>query len=71
MDQSTHDVRRANWLNIITECQQRPAGVPSKIVTAYYLICNFPSKYTETSFPMPPRSPDAKLIPLSLSSSFI
>ncbi len=27
MDQSTHDVRRANWFNIITECQQRPAGV--------------------------------------------
>ena len=30
MDQSTHDVRRANWLNIITECQQRPAGVSAK-----------------------------------------
>ena len=27
MDQSTHDVRRANWLNIITECQQRPVNV--------------------------------------------
>ena len=27
MGQSTHDVRRANWFNIITECQQRPAGV--------------------------------------------
>ena len=27
MDQLTHDVRRANWFNIITECQQRPAGV--------------------------------------------
>lgn len=27
MDQSTHDVRRASWLGIITECQQRPAGV--------------------------------------------
>ena len=30
MDQSTHDVRRASWLNIITECQQRPAGVSAK-----------------------------------------
>ena len=30
MDQSTHDVRRANWLNIITECQQRPDGVSTK-----------------------------------------
>ena len=27
MDQSTHDVRRASWLNIITECQQRPVNV--------------------------------------------
>lgn len=30
MDQSTHDVRRANWLNIITECQQRPVNVSVK-----------------------------------------
>ena len=30
MDQSTHDVRRANWLNIITECQQRPVDVSVK-----------------------------------------
>lgn len=27
MDQSTHDVRRANWPNIITECQQRLVNV--------------------------------------------
>ena len=27
MDQSTHDVRRTSWFNIITECQQKPAGV--------------------------------------------
>lgn len=27
MDQSTHDVRRASWFNIITECQQRPVSV--------------------------------------------
>ena len=27
MDQSTHNVRRANWLNIITACQQRPVNV--------------------------------------------
>ena len=30
MDQLTHDVRRNSWLNIITECQQRPAGVTAK-----------------------------------------
>ena len=30
MDQSTHDVRRASWLSIITECQQRPVNVSVK-----------------------------------------
>lgn len=27
MDQLTHNVRRANWLNIINQCQERPATV--------------------------------------------
>lgn len=27
MDQSTHDVRRANWLNIVNQCQERTVGV--------------------------------------------
>ena len=26
MDQSTHDVRRANWLTIVNQCQTRPSG---------------------------------------------
>jgi len=26
MDQITHNVRRQNWLNIITQCQNRPSG---------------------------------------------
>ena len=30
MDQSTHDVRRTNWLNIIEQCQQRPANMTAK-----------------------------------------
>lgn len=30
MDQSTHDVRRTNWLNIVTRCQERPADVTAK-----------------------------------------
>lgn len=30
MDQSTHDVRRATWFNIITQCQQRPVNVSVK-----------------------------------------
>lgn len=30
MNQSTHDVEHTSWLNIITECQQRPADVSAK-----------------------------------------
>lgn len=30
MDQSTHDVRRANWLNIVNQCKERPANVSIK-----------------------------------------
>ncbi|MCM1561944.1 MAG: IS66 family insertion sequence element accessory protein TnpB [Butyrivibrio sp.] len=30
MDQSTHDVRRTNWLNIIQQCQNRPEGMTAK-----------------------------------------
>lgn len=30
MDQSTHDVRCTNWLNIIKQCQGRPAGMSAK-----------------------------------------
>ena len=30
MDQSTHDVRMTNWLNIISQCQNRPAGISAK-----------------------------------------
>ena len=30
MDQLTHNVRRTNWQGIITECQQRPAGITAK-----------------------------------------
>ena len=27
MDQLTHNVRRTNWLNIINQCQERPANI--------------------------------------------
>ena len=30
MDQSTHDVRRVNWLNIINQCKERPAHVSTR-----------------------------------------
>lgn len=30
MDQSTHDVRRANWLNIVNQCKERPSDVSAK-----------------------------------------
>ncbi|MBD5520958.1 MAG: IS66 family insertion sequence element accessory protein TnpB [Lachnospiraceae bacterium] len=30
MDQSTHNVRRANWLNIVNQCQERPSDVSAR-----------------------------------------
>ena len=30
MDQITHDVRRNQWLSIITSCQSRPEGITAK-----------------------------------------
>lgn len=30
MDQLTHTVRRSNWINIIQQCQGRPAGTTAK-----------------------------------------
>lgn len=30
MDQSTHNVRRANWLNIVNQCQSRPTDMSVK-----------------------------------------
>ena len=27
MDQTTHNVRCTNWLNIVNQCQERPANV--------------------------------------------
>ena len=30
MDQSTHEIRRSNWMNIINQCQNRPADMTAK-----------------------------------------
>ncbi len=30
MDQLTHTIRRSNWINIIQQCQTRPAGTTAK-----------------------------------------
>ena len=30
MDQLTNTVRRSNWINIIRQCQDRPAGTTAK-----------------------------------------
>ncbi len=30
MDQSTHDVRRTSWLNIVNQCQNRPSDMSVK-----------------------------------------
>lgn len=33
MDRSTHAVRRANRLNIVNKCQERPANISMRIDT--------------------------------------
>ena len=30
MEQTTHDVRRKNWLTVVAQCQKRPEGVSAK-----------------------------------------
>lgn len=30
MDQSTHEIRRRNWMNIINQCKNRPADITAK-----------------------------------------
>jgi putative transposase len=62
MDQITHDVRSSQWLEIITQCQNRPEGTTAKQWMAdngiseksyYYYLRKFRkqaySKMTETS----------------------
>lgn len=50
MDQLTHNVRCANWLNIINQCQERPANITVrqwlkdndiKEKSYYYWLCKF------------------------------
>jgi len=30
MEQFTHEVRRTNWLNIVSQCQSRPSNMSAK-----------------------------------------
>ena len=30
MDQLTHDIRRANWLSIISQCRERPSNISAR-----------------------------------------
>ena len=30
MEQSTHEIRRRNWMNIINQCKNRPADITAK-----------------------------------------
>ena len=50
MEYSTHNVRRANWLNIVNQCQERPLDVLARQWLAdnsikekayYYWLCKF------------------------------
>ena len=42
MDQLTHNVRRSNWINIIRQCQDRPAGTTAKQWLAENDIWEYP-----------------------------
>lgn len=69
MDQSTHDVRRTNWLNIIEECQQRPENMTVKQWLAdngikeksyYYWLRKF-RKEAYGQIQMPPAASSSKI----------
>ena len=58
MDQSIHDVRRSNWLNIVNECQQMPANMTVKQseIDLNYLgiaICGSKKKVNKLTGSMP------------------
>lgn len=67
MDQLTHNVRRANWLNIINQCQERPANVTVrqwlkdndiKEKSYYYWLRKFRKEsYDQMQLPMTTESP--------------
>lgn len=57
MDQITHDVRSPQWLEIITQCQNRPEGTTAKQWMAdngiseksyYYWLLNNPGGFEPT-----------------------
>lgn len=67
MDQLTHNVRRANWLNIINQCQERPADVTVrqwlkdndiKEKSYYYWLRKFHKEsYDQMQFPSTTETP--------------
>ena len=68
MDKCTHDVRRANWLNIINQCQERPANVTVhqwlkdndiKEKSYYYWLRKFRKEsYDQMQLPVTTENPD-------------
>ena len=68
MDQSTHDVRRTNWLNIINQCQSRPVDMSVKQWLAendikekayYYWLRKFRKEaYNQMQLPAVSTTPD-------------
>ena len=72
MDQLTHTVRRSNWINIIRQCQDRPAGTTAKqwlaengtimITFSMHSVVSFCSPFTVSKMPQPPMTSDKGFI---------
>ena len=70
MDQSIHDVRRSNWLNIVNECQQRPANMTVKLWLAdngikeksYYYWLRKSRKEAYGQMQMPPHLQKSRIL---------
>ena len=79
MDQSTHDVRRTNWLNIIEQCQQRPENMTVKQWLAdngikeksyYYWLRKFRKEaYEQMQMPPATSSPEITFAEISVPLS--
>lgn len=78
MDQITHDVRRQNWLNIITACQNRPDGITAhqwmsdngvKEKAYYYWLRKFRREAVESNqFPVACSQNEVSFVEVPLST---
>lgn len=78
MDQSTHDIRRANWLNIVNQCQARPDNISvSKWLAAngikekayYYWLRKFRKEaYSQMQLPVTTQTTEVSFAEINMSA---